>query len=139
MFNELFVIEYFERLFERLKDEEIKERSLKIDLMKGKAIAVIGPRRAGKTYFVLKFLKENNNSIYFDLEHAAFRYLTYNEFFEIISIYEERFNIKVKYVLLDEIQLIERWEILVRSLLDSGYYVIVTGSSSKLLSKEIAT
>ncbi|HIQ50187.1 MAG TPA: ATP-binding protein [Nanoarchaeota archaeon] len=139
MFDENFVIEYFEKLFERLKKEDIKQRELKISFIKNKVTAIIGPRRAGKTYFILKFLKENKNSIYFDLEHAAFKDLTHKEFFEIISIFEERFKIKVKNVLLDEIQRIDKWEILVRSLLDSGYKVLITGSSSKLLSKEIAT
>ncbi len=140
MFDETFVIEYFEKLFEKIKKEEIKSRELRISFVKGKAIAIIGPRRSGKTYFILKFLRENNkNSIYFDLEHAAFKDLTHKEFFEIISIFEERFKVKVKNVLLDEIQKIENWETLVRSLLDSGYNVVVSGSSSKLLSKEIAT
>ncbi|HIQ51264.1 MAG TPA: ATP-binding protein, partial [Nautiliaceae bacterium] len=139
MFDENFVIEYFEKLFERLKKEEIKQRELKISLIKNKATAIIGPRRAGKTYFILKFLKENKNSIYFDLEHTVFKDLTHKEFFEIISVFEERFKIKVENILIDEIQRIDKWEILVRSLLDSGYKVIITGSSSKLLSKEIST
>ena len=110
-----------------------------MSFVKGKSIAIIGPRRAGKTYYLLKFLKKDKNSIYFDLEHAALKDLKSREFFEIISIFEERFGIKVKNVLLDEVQRIEGWETLVRSLLDSGYKVIVSGSSSKLLSKEVAT
>ncbi len=59
MFDEAFVIEYFEKLFEKLKKEKIRQRELKISFIKGKATAIIGPRRSGKTYFVLKFLKEN--------------------------------------------------------------------------------
>ncbi|RLJ01949.1 MAG: AAA family ATPase, partial [Candidatus Aenigmatarchaeota archaeon] len=139
MFDEAFVIEYFEKLFERLEKEEIKERELSISFIKGRAIAIIGPRRAGKTYYLLKFLKENRDSIYFDLEHAALKDLEQREFFEIIPIFEEMFGTKVKNMLLDEVQRIEMWETLVRSLLDSGYRVIVSGSSSKLLSKEVAT
>jgi len=139
MFDETFVIEYFENLLKRLKTEEIKKRELNISFIKNKAIAIIGPRRAGKTYFLLKFLKENKNSIYFDLEHAAFKDLTHKEFFEIISMFEERFKVKIKNVLLDEVQRIGNWETLVRSLLDSNFNIIVSGSSSKLLSKEIAT
>ena len=139
MFDEAFVIEYFEKLLGKLEKEEIKERELSVSFVKGKSIAIIGPRRAGKTYYLLKFLKKDKNSIYFDLEHAALKDLKSREFFEIISIFEERFGIKVKNVLLDEVQRIEGWETLVRSLLDSGYKVIVSGSSSKLLSKEVAT
>jgi len=40
---------------------------------------------------------------------------------------------------LDEVQNLKNWESVVRSLLNRGYRVFVTGSSSKLLSKEIAT
>lgn len=42
-------------------------------------------------------------------------------------------------MLIDEVQKIEDWERLIRSLLDSGYKVVASGSSSKLLSREIAT
>jgi predicted AAA+ superfamily ATPase len=57
----------------------------------------------------------------------------------IISIYENYYNIKIKNVLLDEIQNLIDWESLVRSLLNIGYNVLLTGSSSRFLSKEIAT
>jgi hypothetical protein len=41
--------------------------------------------------------------------------------------------------MLDEVQAIEGWRILVRSLLDRGYKIFMTGSSSKVLPKEIST
>jgi len=44
-----------------------------------------------------------------------------------------------RYIFLDEIQNVRNWESLVRSLLNRGFNVVLTGSSSKLLSKEIAT
>jgi predicted AAA+ superfamily ATPase len=37
------------------------------------------------------------------------------------------------------VQTIDGWQTLVRSLLDRGYKVLITGSSSKLLPKEIST
>ena len=42
-------------------------------------------------------------------------------------------------VFLDEIQNVENWESWVRTLLEEGINVFISGSSSKLLSKEIAT
>jgi len=42
-------------------------------------------------------------------------------------------------VFLDEIQNLDGWQSLVRTLLDRGYRVYATGSSSKLLAREIAT
>ncbi|MEM5805015.1 MAG: ATP-binding protein [Candidatus Aenigmatarchaeota archaeon] len=124
---------------ERIKTEKIFERELKIDFLKSKAIAIVGPRRSGKTYFLLNILRNNKNTIYIDLEHSAFREITHKEFFEIISIFEEYFKTRVEKVIIDEIQNLNNWESLVRSLLDSGYYLMISGSSSKLLSKEITT
>ncbi|MEM0144111.1 MAG: ATP-binding protein, partial [Candidatus Parvarchaeum sp.] len=43
------------------------------------------------------------------------------------------------WLFLDEVQSINGWEKFVRSAVDKGIYVYVSGSSSKLLSKEIAT
>ncbi|MEM5809770.1 MAG: ATP-binding protein [Candidatus Aenigmatarchaeota archaeon] len=139
MFEKDFVLQYFGRLMERIKTEKIFERELKIDFLKSKAIAIVGPRRSGKTYFLLNILRNNKNTIYIDLEHSAFREITHKEFFEIISIFEEYFKTRVEKVIIDEIQNLNNWESLVRSLLDSGYYLMISGSSSKLLSKEITT
>ncbi|MEM5802079.1 MAG: ATP-binding protein [Candidatus Aenigmatarchaeota archaeon] len=139
MFEKDFVLQYFGRLMERIKTERIFERELKIDFLKSKAIAIVGPRRSGKTYFLLNILRNNKNTIYIDLEHSAFREITHKEFFEIISIFEEYFKTRVEKVIIDEIQNLNNWESLVRSLLDSGYYLMISGSSSKLLSKEITT
>ncbi|MEM5882302.1 MAG: ATP-binding protein [Candidatus Aenigmatarchaeota archaeon] len=139
MFEKDFVLQYFDRIIEKIKVERIFERELKVDFLKNKAIAIIGPRRAGKTYFLLNILKNNKNALYVDLEHSAFKEITHKEFFEIISIFEEYFKTKVEKVIIDEIQNLNNWESLVRSLLDSGYYLMVSGSSSKLLSKEVST
>ncbi|MEM5820440.1 MAG: ATP-binding protein [Candidatus Aenigmatarchaeota archaeon] len=139
MFEKDFVLQYFDRIIEKIKVERIFERELKVDFLKNKAIAIIGPRRAGKTYFLLNILKNNKNALYVDLEHSAFKEITHKEFFEIISIFEEYFKTRVEKVIIDEIQNLNNWESLVRSLLDSGYYLMISGSSSKLLSKEVST
>ncbi len=54
------------------------------------------------------------------------------------EIYPEKKG-KVNYFFLDEIQEVENWEKFVKYLIDTKNKVFVTGSSSKLLSKEIAT
>ena len=43
------------------------------------------------------------------------------------------------YILLDEVQNIERWEIFVNRLQRQGYRVVLTGSNAHLLSRELAT
>jgi predicted AAA+ superfamily ATPase len=137
MFEKEFVLEYFKKLLDRIKKEKIISRELDIPTVTNKVVVVAGPRRSGKTFLLFSKLRENTNSLYVDLEHSAFRYITHKDFFEIISIFEEYFGIKVEKILIDEVQRIDEWERLVRSLLDS-YEMIISGSSSKLLPKEIA-
>jgi len=138
MFDREFVLEYFKKLLERIEKEKIVSRELEISTIPNKAVVIAGPRRSGKTFLLFSKLKENRNSMYVDLEHSAFRYITHKDFFEIISIFEEYFGVKVEKILIDEVQKIDEWERLVRSLLDS-YEIIISGSSSELLPKEIAT
>ncbi|MEM5821369.1 MAG: ATP-binding protein, partial [Candidatus Aenigmatarchaeota archaeon] len=114
------------------------ERELKIDIFPNKAITIVGPRRSGKTYYLLYLYNKFENSMYVNFEDIVFRNVEAIEFFDIIKIFT-----KVKYapknLFLDEIQIVNNWESLVRSLIDRGYNVFITGSSSKLLPKEIAT
>lgn len=59
---------------------------------------------------------------------------------QLLSLYEEEMGMLPKLVILDEIQNVQGWERWVRKAIDLGdYQIIVTGSSSHLLSSEIAT
>ena len=138
MFEKEFVLEYFKQIQKKIKHERIVKRELDISLGR-KPIAIIGPRRVGKTYLLLDIVRGNKDIIYFDLEHSALRNLDHRDVFEIISIFEEYFKVKINKVVLDEVQRIDNWETLIRSLIDTGYMVAISGSSSKLLGKEIAT
>ena len=63
-----------------------------------------------------------------------------DEVIEIANLFTEITGKEPRYIFLDEIQNLDKWETAVRTLLDrTPYNVFVTGSSSKLLSKEIAT
>lgn len=115
------------------------ERELKVPMPGRKIISIIGPRRCGKTtyfyYLIDRVLKEG---MYIDFEDIAFKKMTIEEFFEVIKIYNE-LKPSTKFMLLDEVQSLNGWETLVRSLFDRGYRIFITGSSSKLTSREIAT
>ncbi|WP_456474969.1 ATP-binding protein [Candidatus Pyrohabitans sp.] len=134
MYDRELVFEFYEKL--ENKRAEIKERDLKIKPRKDFTISIVGPRRAGKTFLLLDvYFRDIERAVYFDFEHVAFADITHKEVFEIISLVNPQANL----VMLDEVQVVEDWNKLVRSLLDSGYKVIISGSSSKLMSKEIAT
>jgi len=140
MFDERLVLEFESRLRDRVVSERIVERELSVRVMRDKAISIIGPRRAGKTYFLLWFFRKYfNSSVYFDFEDIVFKGVTGDDVLKMIAVYENYYNIRVENVLLDEVQSLVGWEVLVRSLLNMGYNVLLTGSSSRFLSREIAT
>ena len=122
-------------------------RALKRDLViarTGKIKAIIGPRRAGKTFYLyqlMKELKENKKQILFlNFENTKLFDVKFKEIEEIIKINERLVPESDKPVLfLDEPQNVDFWERAVRQLFDEGYNMFISGSSSKLLSKEIFT
>jgi predicted AAA+ superfamily ATPase len=62
-----------------------------------------------------------------------------NEFCEVIKLYSTIFNKSVEKVFIDEVQEMKDWEFLLLSLLNRGYEVFATGSSSKILKKEFSS
>ena len=112
------------------REAEIKE--IKSDLIK----VIIGPRRAGKSSFSIRCLNKLSNFGYVNFDDEKLVDTTnYNE---IISAVEDVYS-KPKYLLLDEIQNLAKWELFVNRLQRQGYNLIITGSNSKLLSFELAT
>jgi len=132
------VLGYFESMEKEIDESKILKRELRVSPMKNKVISVIGPRRSGKTY-LLYDLKKQNGGIYLDFESIELKNLKPDEIISIINLYNVYFKKDERTIFLDEVQNLKNWESAVRSLLTRGFYVFVTGSSSKLLSKEIAT
>lgn len=116
-------------------------RELKVTQIQGKVICIVGPRRAGKTYYFFQLMKPVKEvSLYLDFEDSSLLTVKFDEVLEIVNLFTEITGKEPKYIFLDEIQNLEKWETAVRTLLDrTPFNIFVTGSSSKLLSKEIAT
>jgi len=132
------IVDYF-REYENVEIKAI-ERELKVPLKSDFIISIIGPRRAGKTYYLLLLRNYLKNSLYLNFEDTRLLNATYKDLREIIRIFIELYGRKPEYLLLDEIQNVNGWENIVRELYDlQKYKIFITGSSSKLLSKEIAT
>ena len=117
------------------------ERELEIEETKRRIVAIIGPRRAGKTYYFYQLIRERKEkSLYLNFEDTRLIDINFKEIRELIRIYRELTGKMPVYLFFDEIQNIERWENALREILDTNQYkLFITGSSSKLLSKEIAT
>jgi predicted AAA+ superfamily ATPase len=79
------------------------------------------------------------DELYVDLQDIAFRGISDKEFFKVIEIYTRIFGREVKKVFIDEIQEMKDWEFLVLSLMNRGYDVVVSSSSSKILRKEFSS
>lgn len=129
---------------------ETVERDVKVDLSADKIIVIAGVRRAGKTYLLFDIIKKlvaartpRKNILYINFDDDRLINLTSSDLDDMLSIYLE-FSGPEKnkdiFLFLDEIQNVKNWELWVRRIYDSKKYrIFITGSSSKLLSREIAT
>ena len=133
MFEISLVKDFFKR---KIKFEGV-ERALKLPKI-NKIISIIGPRRAGKTWYFYFLFQKEENPMYVNFEDITFKYLEAKEFFKILKIFSE-IKYEPKALFFDEVQNLKNWSTLVRSLYDRGFKIFVTGSSSKLLPKEIST
>jgi predicted AAA+ superfamily ATPase len=136
--------------FHARKLPAVSPRSADFPEFGGKASAVIGMRRTGKTFFCFQKMKSLldgglsfNRVLYLNFEDDRLVDFTVKDFQAILDVYYGKFpgNRGVKcYFFFDEIQRVDKWEMFIRRLLDTeNAQVAVTGSSSKMLSKEIAT
>ncbi len=129
------------------QDVQFIQRDLEI-FSAGKINTIIGPRRAGKTFFMyqtMNQLKQNNKEriIYLNFEDERLIPIQKEELDLILESYYELFpenHGKKIFMFLDEIQALPFWQLFIRRLSDQeNVEIFITGSSSKLLSKEIAT
>jgi len=128
---------------------EVIEREKKYEIPKvQRALVITGPRRAGKTFFMFQMIDnllknlEKERTIYVNFEDFRLTNVKLNDLENFLdtfySIVPENVQ-RTCYFFFDEIQNLEGWEKFVRFLLDKNQKVIISGSSSKLLSREIAT
>lgn len=126
-------------------------REAKVDWVPGKAHAVIGMRRAGKTSFLFQCLSDRlargvprERLVYFHFEDERLSGLSAKDLGLVLDEYYRAFPAhrheqRVTFCF-DEIQVVEGWESFVRRILDSeNVEVFVSGSSARMLSREVAT
>uniref|UniRef100_A0A7V3YM99 ATP-binding protein n=1 Tax=Candidatus Caldatribacterium californiense TaxID=1454726 RepID=A0A7V3YM99_9BACT len=128
---------------------DLVERDLKLPLNSGKIVSVVGPRRAGKTYLLFQHVKsllgrgiDPRRVLYLNFEDERVDLDVHSLDF-ILQAYRELYpdlDPADCYFFLDEVQNVTGWEKFVRRLYDSvSRNVFITGSNSRLLSREIAT
>lgn len=115
-----------------------------------KVDAIVGMRRAGKTWRMFQRMRELVDSgvpredlLYVNFEDERLGDITAADLSRIIEAHYRRNpagRSRPGALFFDEIQLVDGWERFVRRLVDTEpAHVCVTGSSAKLLSREIAT
>ena len=130
-------------------DVKLIRRDISYDIPEvQRALTIIGPRRAGKTYFMFQIIKDllgqidRRKIIFVNFEDPRLIDVNLDDLMEFLDVFYTIYPENVKetcYFFLDEVQCVENWERFVRFLLDRNQKVVVSGSSSKLLSKEITT
>lgn len=146
---EVLVLDFHRRLKEDALPKPIP-REVHLAFLPSKVDSVIGIRRGGKTWILFdkirSLLKEGvspSSILYINFEDERLLPIS-GESLDLLlrtyySLYPETIK-KKKYFFLDEVQNVEGWEKFARRIAEQeNVHVVVTGSSSRLLSREIAT
>lgn len=116
----------------------------------GTALALIGMRRSGKTWFCYQLMQElmdkgisREQILYINFEDERLLGFDVSDFQTLLDAFYRRNPAALErpcYFFFDEIQEVDEWPRFIRRLLDSGSAeVTITGSSAKMLSSEIHT
>jgi predicted AAA+ superfamily ATPase len=142
-------VEVFKRIISEWQERplpEVMPREIEVKPTKERITAIVGPRRAGKTYlmfYIIKNLVEKvgkEKIIFIDFEDNRLVGLKNEELDEIFVAHRELTGKEPEYLFFDEIQNIKYWSKFIRRLHNlNKYSIVVSGSSSKLLTGEIAT
>lgn len=129
----------------------LTRRDIRLPGIPGKAVTVIGMRRAGKTSFLWQVLADRQAA---GVEREGLLYLSFEDerlagmsARDLNLVVEEYYRLHPEWrerrravFFLDEIQVVPGWESFARRLLDSEQIdLFLSGSSAKLLSREVAT
>lgn len=126
-------------------------RDVRLPEVPGKAYAVVGARRTGKTTFLWQVLSERLEEgvprealIFLEFEDERLVGLKASELHlfleEYYRLYPELRGRERVVFFLDEVQVVKGWEVFVRRMMDTeNVEVFLSGSSARLLSREVAT
>ncbi len=124
------------------REFDVFDRELKVKFTKGFITSIIGARRVGKTYYLFSLInkiKDRKIVLYVDFDLPQFLDFDGRDLKELINFHIQTFG-KLEYIFFDEIQNIRNWQYGLKEIYEEKkYFIFITGSSSKLLSKELAT
>ena len=130
---------------------EMTRREIRVPRIPNKALAVVGMRRSGKSTFLWQCLADRVSAgaprtaqIYVNFEDDRWGRIGAADLDGLLEAYFQQFphfrGTQRVGCFLDEIQNVQGWEQFVRRIMDSEKVdVFLSGSSAKLLSREVAT
>jgi hypothetical protein len=123
--------------------DDLIDRKLDADILERKANVLLGIRRAGKTYCMFQLMKKFDfeRVFYINMEDDRIIRPNLRHLTVLVPSIRKLFEVKFPiYLFVDEIQTVDQWEKWARRIAESKKVVLfISGSSSKLSSKEIAT
>jgi hypothetical protein len=137
--------------FQEARPDTGVPRRLRIEAVPGKATVCIGVRRSGKSTYMLQIMERllssgvpRENILYLNLFDDRLHNLRQDRLGMITeayySLHPEKKNTESVYCFFDEIQAVPGWEPFIDRLMRTEKsQVYLTGSSARMLSKEIAT
>lgn len=106
-------------------------KNMKNNLIK----VIVGPRRAGKSVFAIQML-EGRDFAYLNFDDE--RLLGISVYDNLLKAIRQVYG-ETKYILFDEIQNLQNWELFLNRLHRKELNLVITGSNSRLLGRELAT
>lgn len=120
-----------------------------LDLRKQRAIlAIAGPRRAGKTYYLYQLIQDLMESkevlkediLFVDFEDYRLQGFGPSDVDNLFTAFQQLAGRQPRFLFFDEIQHVPEWNRILRTLHNQRRYrIVVSGSNSSLLSQEIAS
>ncbi len=111
-------------------------------------IAVVGPRRAGKTYFLYQLIGKllhtgaarREDILFVDFEDYRLRDFHPEDMDHLLRAFFQLTGRRPRYLFFDEVHQLPSWSRVIRTLHNTRKYsIIVTGSNASLLGSEIAS
>lgn len=144
------IAEILREFYENGVPTDVCRRPVEFLEKKRNATSIIGMRRTGKTYITYQRMHELidaglplNRIVYVNFDDERLRGIKVDDLHLIGDVHATMFPEAARekcWYFLDELQDVDGWEFYARRLIDSGLVQLcVTGSSSKLLSSEVAT
>jgi predicted AAA+ superfamily ATPase len=111
-------------------------RDTEIPFDSKRILIISGVRRCGKSTLIRQMLLHSEKALYINFEDPRLINFMLEDFSQLEKIADETGK---TYLLFDEIQNIDRWELFARMANEKGISLCITGSNASMLSSELGT